>query len=88
MFYNTEIYHTKINKMSKRKLSPIEIVERAKRDNLWVDGSEFDGESQFHPNSKGQLFHEWIREKQALFVLEVEEDEDYLGRKLNQSKDG
>lgn len=73
--------------MSKRKLSPTEIVERAKHDGLWEDGSGFDGESQFHPNSKGQLFHEWIGEKQALFVLEVEEDEDCLGNKLNQNKD-
>ena len=73
--------------MSKRKLSPMEILERAKHDGLWEDGSGFDGESQFHPNSKGQLFHEWIGEKQALFILEVEEDEDYLGRKLNQNKE-
>ena len=72
--------------MSKRKLSPIEIIERAKHDGLWEDGSRFDGESQFHPNSKGQLFHEWIGEKQALFVLEVEEDVDCLGNKLNQNK--
>ena len=61
--------------MSKRKLSPMEIYKRAKHDGRWVDGSGFDGESSFHLNSKGQLFHEWIREKQALFVLEVEEDE-------------
>ena len=68
--------------MSKRKLSPMEIYKRAKHDGLWVDGSGFDGESQFHPNSKGQLFHEWVGEKQALFVLE--EDQDYLGNKPKQ----
>ena len=60
--------------MSKRKLSPIEILERAKHDGLWEDGSGFDGESSFHLNSKGQLFHEWIREKQSLFVTEVKID--------------
>ena len=38
--------------MSKRKLSPMEILERAKDDNLWFDGSGFDGESVFHRNSK------------------------------------
>jgi hypothetical protein len=31
---------------------------------LWEDGSGFDGKSVFHLNSKGQLFHEFIREKQ------------------------
>ena len=67
--------------MIKRKLSPMEIYKRAKHDGHWVDGSEFDGESQFHPNSKGQLFHEWVREKQNLFVTEVEKDQDYLGNK-------
>jgi len=70
--------------MSKRKLSPMEILERAKHDGLWEDGSGFDGEYQFHPNSKGQLFHEWIGEKQALFVTEVEENQDYLGNKPKQ----
>ena len=70
--------------MSKRKLSPMEILERAKHDGLWEDGSGFDGESQFHPNSKGQLFHEWVREKQNLFVTEVEKDQDYLGNKQKQ----
>ncbi len=71
-----------------RKLSPIEIVKRAKRDNLWDNGSEFDGESVFHRNSKGQLFHEWVREVQSKFITEVGDDEDYLGNKLNQNKDG
>ena len=69
--------------MAQRKLSPMEIYKRAKHDGLWVDGSEFDGDSQFHQNSKGQLFHEWVREKQNQFVTEVEEDEDYLGNKIN-----
>tara|TARA_R110000751_G_scaffold240633_3_gene341236 strand:- start:1080 stop:1307 length:228 start_codon:yes stop_codon:yes gene_type:complete len=57
--------------MSKRKLSPMEIYKRAKHDGLWVDGSGFDGESEFHRNSKGQMLHEWIREKQSFFVTEV-----------------
>ena len=62
--------------MSTRKLSPMEIYKRAKHDNLWFDGSGFDGESQFQRNSKGQMLHEWIGEKQALFVLKVEEDDE------------
>jgi len=53
-------------------------------DNLWVDGSGFDGESEFHRNSKGQMLHEWIREKQSFFVTEVGDDEDYLGNKTKQ----
>ena len=72
--------------MSKRKLSPMEILERAKHDGLWEDGSGFDGESLFHLNSKGQLFHEWVGEKQSLFVTEVEEDQDYIGNKPKQRR--
>lgn len=67
--------------MSKRKLSPIEIVKRAKADGLWQLQDNWDGESQFHKNSKGQLFHEFIGEIQSQFVTEVNEDEDYLGNK-------
>jgi len=67
--------------MSNRKLSPIEMIKRAKHDGLWEDGGGFDGESEFHRNSKGQMFHEWIREKQSFFVTEVGDDEDYLGNK-------
>jgi|TARA_R110000803_G_scaffold143249_1_gene209329 hypothetical protein len=69
-----------------RKLSPIEIVKRAKHDGLWEDGSNFSG-NLFEKNNKGQMFHEWISEKQSLFVTEVEDDEDYLGNKSNQNKD-
>ena len=65
-----------------RKLSPTEIDKRAEHDNLWDDGSGFDGESEFHKNSKGQLFHEWVREVQSKFITEVGDDEDYLGNKL------
>jgi hypothetical protein len=73
--------------MSKRKLSPMEIVKRAEADGLWQLQDEWDGESQFHKNTKGQLWHEFIREIQSQFVTEVAEDEDYLGNKLNQNKD-
>ena len=66
--------------MGKRKLSPMEVVKRAKHDGLWVDGSEFDGVG--YINSKGQFWHEWIREKQSEFIIEVEDDEDYLGNKI------
>lgn len=62
------------------KLSPIEIIKRAKADGLWQLQDEWDGESQFHKNSKGQLWHEFIREIQSQFVTEVGEDEDYLGK--------
>ena len=72
--------------MMSRKLSPIEILERAKHDNLWDDGSGFNGKSQFHENSQGQLFHEWVREIQSKFITEVG-DEDYLGNKINKNKD-
>ena len=68
-----------MNKM--RKLSPIDIIERAKHDNLWDDGSGFDGKSAFHENSKGQLFHEWVREIQSKFGTEVGDGEDYLRKK-------
>ena len=60
--------------MSKRKLSPMEILEKAKHDGLWEDGSGFDGESVFHRNSKRQLFHEWVKEKQDLFTLKIKDD--------------
>ena len=66
-----------------RKLSPMELCKRAEHDGLWKDGSEFDAESNYHKNSKGQLFHEWMREVQSKFVTEVEDDEDYLGNKIN-----
>ena len=68
--------------MSKRKLSPMEIVKRAEANGLWQLQDEWDGESQFHKNSKGQLWHEFIREIQSQFVTEVGEDEDYLGNKI------
>jgi hypothetical protein len=67
--------------MSKRKLSPMEIVKRAEADGLWQLQDEWDRESQFHKNSKGQLWHEFIREIQSQFVTEIGEDEDYLGNK-------
>jgi hypothetical protein len=70
-----------------RDLSPMEIYKRAKHDGLWKDGSEFDGESKYHLNSKGQLFHEWMREVQSKFVLQVGENEDYLGNKKEQVKE-
>ena len=65
-----------------RRLSPKEIYLRAVHDGLWKDGSEFDGDSVWDKNSKGQLFHEWMREVQSKFVTEVGEDEDYLGEKV------
>ncbi len=65
----------------------MEIHKRAKHDGLWQLQDEWDGESQFHKNTKGQLWHEFIREIQSQFVTEVAEDEDYLGNKLNQNKD-
>ena len=73
--------------MKMRKLSPMEIYERANHDGLWQLQDEWDGESVFHKNSKGQLYHEFIREIQSQFVTEVGEDEDYLGNKINQNKD-
>ena len=67
--------------MKMRKLSPIEIVKRAKHDGLWqLQSDKWDGESVFHKNSKGQLWHEFLREIQSQFVTEVGEDEDYLGK--------
>jgi len=67
--------------MSKRKLSPMEIVKRAEADGLWQLQDEWDGESQFHKNSKGQLWHEFIREIQSQFVTEVSEDEETFNTK-------
>ena len=67
-----------------RKLSPIEVVNRAKADGLWQLQDEWDGESLYHKNSKGQLFHEFIIDIQSQFVTEVGEDEDYLGNKIKQ----
>ena len=68
-----------------RKLSPMEIYKRANHDGLWQLQDRWDGESVFHKNSKGQLFHEFLREIQSQFVTEVGDDEDYLGNKLNQN---
>jgi hypothetical protein len=65
-----------------RKLSPIEILKRAKADGLWQLQDNWDGESTFHKNSKGQLFHEFIGEVQSQFVTEVDEGEDYLSNKV------
>lgn len=65
-----------------RRLSPMEIVKRAKHDGLWQLQDGFDAPSQWEKNSKGQLFHEFIREIQAKFVTEVGKDEDYLGNKI------
>lgn len=73
--------------MKMRKLSPMEIYKRANHDGLWQLQDGWDGESVFHKNSKGQLFHEFLREIQSQFVTEVGEDEDYLGNKLNQNED-
>lgn len=67
-----------------RKLSPREIVKRAEHDGLWELQDEWDGESVFHRNSNGQLFHEFIGEIQSQFVTEVGDDEDYLGNKIEQ----
>ena len=64
-----------------RELSPKEIYLRAVNDGLWKDGSEFDGH-RYGKNSKGQLFHEWMREVQSKFVTHVGDDEDYLGNKI------
>jgi thymidylate synthase len=50
-----------------KELSPLEIIDQAREDGLWVDGSGFDGESTFGKNSNGQLFHEWVREHQSKF---------------------
>jgi len=73
--------------MKMRKLSPMEIYKRANHDGLWQLQDRWDGESVFHKNSKGQLWHEFLREIQSQFVTEVGEDEDYLGNKLNQNKE-
>ena len=62
----------------------MEIVKRAESDGLWQLQDNFDGESVFHSNSKGQLWHEFLREIQSQFVTHVEEDEDYLGNKPKQ----
>ena len=50
-----------------RNLSPIEIVNQAKKDGLWEDGSGFDGEDMLSENSDGELFHEYITRKQKNF---------------------
>ena len=68
--------------MSKRRLTPLEIIKRAKADGLWQLQKEWDGESHFHKNSKEQLWHEFTEEIQSQFVTEVGEDEDYLGNKI------
>ena len=65
-----------------RQLSPMEIYNRAVHDDLWDDGSGFDGEGMFQKNSKGQLFHEWMRDIQNKFVTEVGDDEDLYGNKI------
>jgi hypothetical protein len=65
----------------------MEIVKRAEHDGLWQLQSDWDGESVFHTNSKGQLFHEFIGEIQSKFVTEVEDDEDYLGNKIKKDEE-
>lgn len=59
-----------------RKLSPIEIIERAKSDGLWQLQDKWDGESIFHKNYKGQLWHEFIGEIQSKFVTETQKDKE------------
>jgi thymidylate synthase len=50
-----------------RELSPIEVIDQAKKDGLWEDGSGFDGKEGFGPNSKGELFHEYMSRIQSRF---------------------
>jgi len=50
-----------------RELSPIEVLEQAKKDGLWEDGSKFDGKEGISPNSNGELFHEYMSKIQSRF---------------------
>jgi len=50
-----------------RELSPIEVIDQAKKDGLWEDGSNFDGKEGISPNSNGELFHEYMSKIQSRF---------------------
>jgi len=43
-----------------RELSPMEVLEQAKKDGIWDDGSSFDAKDEFSKNSDGELFHEYL----------------------------
>jgi len=49
-----------------RPLSPLEIINEAKKRGLWVDGSEFKA-TNLLVNAEGQMFHEWVAEHQDKF---------------------
>jgi len=50
-----------------RELSPIEVIDQAKKDGMWEDGSNFDGKEGISPNSNGELFHEYMSKIQSRF---------------------
>jgi len=50
-----------------RELSPMEVLEQAKKDGIWDDGSGFDGADEFSKNSDGELFHEYLGRIQSKF---------------------
>lgn len=76
-------------KILTRPLSPVEIVDQAEKEGIWEDGSGFDADL-FKENSNGQLFHEFIGEKQSklkryAFKLEFTMDsvDTFLGLPFN-----